>query len=412
MSDEPYLKPTPNGYRVHLRYGEGGHIVFEFDDLETQRDSLPATVRTWVLPHAGLERRFRARIDLRNLNNEAAYRRNLEKMAGVDGHFIEVFNEACQSVVDVVAKEDQTVNLADVEADTCTQYMVPPLVLADGPTVHFGRGGSGKTYVALAMAVSMALGRDFLGQRCQQGEVLLVDYEATPKTTKARLQRIVAGLGEPWRDDLIHYWEPHARPLPDILPALERKIREENIRCLLVDSAGLACGGNPKDEDVALRYFNSLARLGIPSQTIAHVTKQGKDEYPYGSVFWSNSARLTWNVKLDRQEGPTMWVSLSNRKSNETQPMEPLGVRLDFSENAVAISREGEIPAPKTASDSDRLLTALQAGPRSVKQLSATLNLSGNAVRTILNRLKPKAARLGRADDGSNLWAPAGSGPK
>lgn len=412
MSDEPYLKPTASGYRVHLHYGEGGHIVFEFDDLETQRDSLHATVNTWIMPAAESARRFQARIDLRNLSNEATYRRHLQEMLGKKKRWIDVFNEACRSVVDVVTKEDQTVNLADVEADTSTQYIVPPLVLADGPTVHFGRGGSGKTYVALAMAVSMASRRVFLGQRCEQGAVLFVDYEATPKTTKARLQRIVAGLGEPWRDDLIHYWEPHARPLPDILPALERKIREENIRCLLVDSAGLACGGNPKDEDVALRYFNSLARLGIPSLTIAHVTKKESDGYPYGSIFWSNSARLTWYVKLDRQEGSTMWVSLFNRKSNETQPMEPLGVRLDFSENAVAISREGGTPAPKAGSDSDRLLTTLQAGPRSVKQLSATLTLSESAVRMILNRLKQKVAKQSRADDNSYRWALAESGPK
>ena len=413
MSVESSLEPTPSGYRVLRSYGEGSHLVCDFDDLEAQRDSLRATVRTSVLPHAGLQRCFRARIDLRNLSNEAAYRGNLEKMAGVDGQFVEVFNDACQSVVDAVAKEDLTVNFADVDADTHTQYMVPPLVLADGPTVHFGKGGSGKTFIALAMAACTALGREFLGQPSQQGAVMVVDYEATPKTTKARLQRIVAGLGEPWRDDLIHYWYPRARPLPDMLPGLQHKIREENIRFLIVDSAGYACGGNPNDEDVALRYFSSLNKLDIPSLTIAHVTKQkNRDEYPLGSVFWSNSARLTWNVKVDRQEGPVMQVSLFNRKSNETQPMEPMGVHLEFRDDALLLSREGGTPAPKRASGPDRILAALEAGPFSVKQLAKAFGQPDNAIRTTLNRLKPRVDQLDRAEDGSYRWSLAGSGPK
>jgi hypothetical protein len=64
---------------------------------------------------------------------------------------------------------------------------------------------------------------------------------------------------------------------------------------LVVDSATYACVGQEVEKSAtATWYSRAIAAIGLPALTLAHVTKaDASPQHPFGSVFWSNGARLT-----------------------------------------------------------------------------------------------------------------------
>jgi hypothetical protein len=304
------------------------------------------------------------------------------------------------------SEADPSIDLADVSVLTvATAYMAPPLVLEDAPSVIFGDGGTCKTYLALRLAVSIALGADFLGQAVRQAPVLFVDYEASETAIKRRLLRILGGLGLEWGEFPFVYWRAIGRSLPEMVPALQRKVRQAAVGLVVVDSAAYAAGGEPEKADSAIRYFNALAALEVPSLSLAHVGKDGKDEWPFGSIFWHNGPRLTWNTKATREDGNEVThLGLFNRKGNEDRLHRPIGVRLEFSGDAVTFSREELLAGiSDRANLGQRIRAELRRGAQSVKQLAGALDTDAGMIRARLNQLGD-AWKVGTAADGSGLW--------
>ncbi len=402
----PWIEELVTGYLVGVPES-GGAAMFRFESLQQRPQVLQAEATTW-LEVPGLSREpFSARLNLLSLSNREAYRRQLDEMIPmVKGAWTILINRACAMVRKTYAEADASVDLATIsDSSLAVRYLVQPIVLEDGPVILFGKGGSSKTYDALRMAASLGKGADFLGQASQQGGVLFLDYESTAQRIKARLQRVLTGMEMEWGDLPFVYWPAKGRPLTEIVPALQRKVREAGIRLIIVDSAALACGGEPEKAEVAIAYFNALAILEIPSLTIAHVTKGEENEYPFGSVFWHNSARATWNIQITHEDGRDVaHVGLFNRKANEERLAPPIGIRLEFDEASITFSRE-----ELQAGTSDRLAmpgrirNTLRERAKSVKELAAELDLPDNAIRTYLGRISD-VLRLRKADDGSGLW--------
>jgi hypothetical protein len=402
----PWILEIPNGYEVGVPI-MGGAAMFRFERLEEQRHVLLAEVSVRAeIP--GMSREpFSGRLNLLSLSQRDTFRRQLEDIAPLGkGGWTGILNRACEMVRQAHSEADPSIDLANVPVHSvAAAYMVPPLVLADAPTVHFGDGGTCKTYLALRLAASVALGADFLGQAVRQAPVLFLDYEASETAIKRRLLRILAGMGLEWRHFPFIYWPAHGRALPEIVPALQRKIRQAGIGYLMVDSAAYAAGQEPEKADSAIRHFNSLAAFEIPSLSLAHLGKEGKDEWPFGSIFWSNGPRLTWNTKATREDGNEVThLGLFNRKGNEDRLHRPIGIRLDFSPDAVIFScEELQAGTEDRANLGQRLLAELHGGARSSKQMSESLGVSVHQIRTRAGQMR-EIRSLGRAADGSGLW--------
>lgn len=72
------------------------------------------------------------------------------------------------------------------------RHMVAP----GRPTILGAYGGAGKTWLALTMAMSVATGIPFLGQKpAKVGKVAILEYETGRRRLLRRLRRIVAGYG-------------------------------------------------------------------------------------------------------------------------------------------------------------------------------------------------------------------------
>lgn len=80
-------------------------------------------------------------------------------------------------------------------------YIVQDWIEADQKLMDTAVEGGFKTWLGLALGVSVASGTPFLGQPVKQGRVLIVDEEEGEKITAERLQRLAMGVGcSDWRE--------------------------------------------------------------------------------------------------------------------------------------------------------------------------------------------------------------------
>ena len=173
----------------------------------------------------------------------------------------------------------------------------PPLLEADGLSILFGDGGSLKSWIALALASSLQAGTSYVDGLTVRTprRVGYLDWEWSARRHRRRLVQL-AGTDLP---ELAYL--RCTRSLPDERDRVRRFVRDYGLDYLVVDSVGLACGGEPESAEIATRFANVFSSLVPAGLGIAHVTKAAADkppDKPFGSAYWHNSARRTWYARL------------------------------------------------------------------------------------------------------------------
>jgi hypothetical protein len=144
---------------------------------------------------------------------------------------------------------------------------------------------------------------------------------------------------------------------------LRRLVRAEGIDYACYDSAGFATQGDPASAEAALAYFQATNLIDIGGLHLAHITKggDGNDQKPFGSTFWHNSARCTWNIKLESdasgERGRQKTLGLFNRKANLDDLYPPVGLAVTFDRGRVTF-------APTDLAQTAELVTGLSLRER------------------------------------------------
>ena len=189
----------------------------------------------------------------------------------------------------------------------------PPLLLEhldpEGATILFGKGGIGKGSVASYWAGRLVL---------DEGKTpLILDYENHP-TEWARRTFTLYGNDGGVRDRIHHVaprgtdWKSRRGPIWEQVEDLKKIIQATGADYLIIDSLIPASGGADALAAATPDLYNdALQQLGLPSLSLAHVTKDGAKEYPFGSVMWHNLARLTYRLGHEQDK-----LLLVNCKAN------------------------------------------------------------------------------------------------
>jgi hypothetical protein len=248
--------------------------------------------------------------------------------------------------------------------------------------VLYARGGTGKGLLACWFA------RDLV----RAGHVVMVvDFEGHEMEWGSRLRGL--GLTD---DELgrIHYrvpfgsdWTAPTGSLAAVADAIRDDADRLGVTYLMVDSYSVATsnGDTMGGEAAAREYFSGLARIGLPSLTIAHVRgDSGKfPERPFGSVFVHNLARETWAVErigdddpdaIDPDEirfGPyVVALELRNKKANARPKSAAQFVTFSFfADGTIEVMADG----PAGASVADLAADALADGPLTVPKIAAAI---------------------------------------
>lgn len=304
---------------------------------------------------------------------------------------------------------DPMVRLGDVALSEGNRYLIPGLVSAEETTIWFGDGGSMKSYLALAALATVATGSDrFLGTYpTERRNVGYVDWEWGAQAHRRRLGRIAS-------DNLpdIPYIRCD-RPLTAEVPRLQRLVHEHQLGFLVLDSVVFGCDGPAENSDTAGRYIMAVRQLGVPCLLIAHITKsEDGDKKPFGSAFWHNSARLTWLIKKAGEYGDESVVGMFNRKNNDDRPLDPKAFRFVFSDDqgttVISPASSAEMASEPGIAErmplKDRIVAAIQDGPRTIIDISTETGMTAQTVNTTVRREESKGRTFVRVMGTDNVY--------
>ena len=247
-------------------------------------------------------------------------------------------------------------------------YLVEPLIPANVPSIIYAEGGSGKSVIALANALSIKTGWQYIpGFRpVTTGQVLYLDWETDANVINRRIQRISAGAGQPSPKIL---YRRCIRPLYEEAEEIANHAAERGVIFMVIDSAGMAMGGAGERGDAnenTLRMFDAIRHINVTTQIIDHVSKQesrlkGKvrGRLPYGSIYKINLSRSAWEVRttVSGDDEDRMTATFIHVKANDSRLHDDIHVAIDWEPNGGAIAFT-EVEAATTTPQMDRDLMA------------------------------------------------------
>lgn len=389
----------------------GGWTHFDFERVARRGRALETELTVSVALPGVSDDPYVTAINVMSASAREGLRRQLEQMHP-DQPWTPLLNAAVSRLCAAFFDADASLDMALVEPRSLEQRYRVGTILPEGqPTIFFGDGSTDKTYMALVLALSVATGDELLGFPVIFDRVLVIDYETDAQSHRFRYDRLLPGFGLHWQERLIDYWPAKGRPFVDIADAVRRKVEKDHIGTLIIDSAGYACGGDPSDPEITLAYFNALASIGKTSLTLAHVPKDSDQDKPYGSVYWSNSARKTWNFKRIQDEGEdVIHIGMFNRKSNDGRRDKPLGFRLEFDGDSgpVTVKREDVRDVPELNKGlplKQRILHLLGQGAMTVDELAEELGVDNPVtIRARLNELKTQVQHVPGPDGSTTMY--------
>ncbi len=246
--------------------------------------------------------------------------------------------------------------------------------------IAFGDGATAKSLIALHIAGLL---------QAQGVPILYCDWEMSEVDHRVRLERLFGTAMPPVR------YVRCVRPLVHEADRIRRIVREDGIAYVVLDSVAVACNGRPEDAEIATGYARAFRSLGIGGLHLAHVSKaEGADLKPFGSVFWHNLARQTWNTKLEATSADCtrLTVAWFPRKSNVGAPGgPPTGFEVSFEADsqiqiaATDVSNVDALAVHLPLKDRIRQLLGGE-GAKTYAEIAAALDIPEDSARKAITR--------------------------
>ena len=376
---DDYLLAWPDGLQAEVRY------------IAQSRDGPRAEVRisSKLVGHL-----HQSMLNLMSASSRDTFRKALERR-DPEVDWQERIEQVCVLVVEAYRAGDPLTLLEPQLRDAREAYFVDPLIPTGVPTLLYGDGATGKSYIANAISRALALGLPFAGMGTRESTVAYLDWEWDEEEHSDRLFR----LGS----DVTYFYRQCSVPLALQTRVLSRLLDKNGIDFLVVDSLGYACGGDIRDPDVVIAFFTALRQLGRTCLVVHHVPKENRE--PYGSVYIRNSVRSAWYLlRSTLPEDGGFAVALQHNKSNRGQKEQPIGLQFTFTETETKIVRTDAAKIPELAegmSLRERIYSVIKDQPMEAKDIADALGARQTQVSARLTDLK----QAGKVTNFSGLWA-------
>lgn len=313
--------------------------------------------------------------------------------------WLSIIEQLCYYTLDIARRGEPTEEIwaKDDIGIIPPRFILEPLMLEGLPTVLFGKKGAGKSTMAMVIAICLHLPwyDNNLGFRMSPESlpVLILDWEQSRNIVLWQINSIRKGMGLP---EFPIYYRRCYLPLADDIDQIQQHIIENNIKVVIVDSLGPACGGELNKPEPALAFFNNLRKLNVSSLIVGQTSKDedAKVRTIFGAVFFQYLARSIWEIRKSQEiENNIMEVALYHRDGNYTPKYSSMGFRISYGINGINISR-CDIKSIRELvagiSTQEQLLNILGSEPLSKKEMMEEINISEGALRIALHRLREK----------------------
>ena len=383
---EPQLLEQGEKFTISVPLSDG-FAVFEFEDIDFSSRAIDAMIRCYVEVPNSPTRSFVQRINILSHSARESLARQLKDSFPGKVSWPLILSQACELLEKSARKQSEAVEFRESE-EVATKYLLKPFIEEGVSNILFGMGGSGKTFLALKMMISLAGSDPFLDiTPFKFVNSLFVDYENNENIFNSRITKLTKDKIK----NKLWYLNTKGVPIYDLKYRILEIIKKHNIGLIIIDSAALACGGEPESAEIANRFFNTLDRIGVTSLTIAHETKNTdhKNKTPFGSIFFFNCARNIWNIEKDQEQGEdNIQIGLFHRKSNNDKLQPIHSAKILFYDKEVKIEKGDVKRWSKESGIKDQILEELEKETHKLDDLVANIGKNRHTIRSRLNELK------------------------
>jgi RecA-family ATPase len=166
-------------------------------------------------------------------------------------------------VVEESASAELTVVTAANLVATHSDYRKPLIegLLREGETMNIIAAPKvGKSWLVLLLAFSVANGLSFLGRKCAQGSVPIIDNELHPETAAQRLRSVADALGVGLENVHLVSLRGQLEDLPTLRSRIERAALKVGARLIVLDALYrlLPVGASENDNAGMMQLYNEI----------------------------------------------------------------------------------------------------------------------------------------------------------
>ena len=274
-------------------------------------------------------------------------------------------------------------------------YLLSPVIVEGESNLIYGEGGSGKSFLALLFSQIIQANWwdnpfDLIIPKNVKINTLYLDWETNSNIMAWRHQSILKGMGRPFFK--LKYRRCSA-PLADDLEQIQEVIDATKTGFVVIDSAGMAAGGDLNKSETATSFFKAIRKLKVTNLVISHTSKDQltKKKTPFGSVYFFNESRSIWEVNHSVEEEGKLEVGMFHRKSNNSRLYHPIGFSFAFLEDLTMVESQdvrdivGFMKHLKLATQIEALL---KLGSLDKKRIAKELDAKPDSVRVTLYKMK------------------------
>ena len=262
-----------------------------------------------------------------------------------------------QQAADRIRGLDDIPNIQTMEIPPI-DYLVPGLISRSTITLWTGADGTAKTYLAQRMAIAVATGGEFLGRRCQQAEVLYLDYENPSFAIRDRLDLMTGGTVIP----NLHVWGTWLeQDPPQIGSELLLTIAKESRPLIVVDPFRYSHSAEENDStemSAVMQQLGYCKKQGC-AVVILHHPAKSEGSTGRGSSCIKGAADVAFLQEMaDPNEGGLITLKCIKHRFGETLP---ITIRPNFDEGTFEVTDSPQFT--KRTSDTEKLLQIITQTP-------------------------------------------------
>lgn len=223
-------------------------------------------------------------------------------------------------------------------------YLLEPFILENQINVIYAERSSAKSLLALLLAVLLHKKAmdNHLGLRrtAKPQAILYLDWEDSDMMLDYQIACLKRGMN---LEEIPPIFYRHcSRPLAKDIVQIQRKCVEVAATMIIVDSLGMAVGGDLNATDPAFAYFGAVRQINLTSLHLGHTSKdkEGKYKTVYGNGYYENEPRNIWEAYKEQSAGESgLTLTLYHRKAPPFGGLrEDMAFRFEFDSNKTIVN--------------------------------------------------------------------------
>mgnify|MGYP003149143434 FL=1 len=227
---------------------------------------------------------------------------------------------------------------ADLTDGGGAPWVIEPLLQLNNISMVYGDGSSGKSMLALFVALVSSMGINRGGFRVTPQKVLYLDWETDFLEINVRITKMLNALGVSERPDSVFEYRGMEDSLENDHERIKEIINDEGITLLIIDSVDAALSSGAIDDQSVTGFFNAIKKFKVTTLLIHHTNAQGG---LYGSRFFYHRVRLLFEAK-SKQESNSKVIhqGLFHLKANNAMLYPDMGFEIVFGDGTITIERK------------------------------------------------------------------------